>query len=154
MVNGNPPPPLPHTDVRVGESLHSHSLCVRTITGTGHELSLIAWLFCMEKVGLLVLSDRPAVVLRVFHGYLTLMQKLQTTYWLEPAGSHGVWGLDDYQFLCFIFGAAQLVNHPHILPSSIHDEELLKQAADDYMYLSAIAFIRKVRLRSGRARWR
>jgi hypothetical protein len=130
----------------MGEFFRSHSLRIRTATGTGHELSLIAWLFCLESIGLLVPSDRTAVVLRVYHGYLALMQKLQTTYWLEPAGSHGVWGLDDYQFLCFVFGAAQLVNHPHILPSSIHDEELLEREADDYMYLGAIAFIRKVRV--------
>jgi len=105
----------------------SFGSAVRIDYGTGHELALIAWFYCLEKVGLLVPSDRAALVLRVFQGYLTLMQRLQTTYWLEPAGSHGVWGLDDYQFLCFIFGAAQLVDHELITPNSIHDEEVLEK---------------------------
>ncbi len=63
---------------------------------------------------------------------------------LEPAGSHGVWGLDDYQFLPFIWGSSQLNGHTGITPSSIHNQAVLETNAEDYLYLGCIKFIKHV----------
>lgn len=41
--------------------------------------------------------------------YLHFVRKLQTVYRMEPAGSHGVWSLDDFQFLPFMWGSSQLI---------------------------------------------
>jgi len=73
------------------------------------------------------------------------MRKIQTIYGLEPAGSHGCWSLDDYQFLPFYFGSAQLIDHKYIKPRSIHNMEVLESFAKEYMYLDAILFIHTVK---------
>jgi len=97
-------------------------------------------------------ADYPALVLRLFNRYLEIMRRLQTTYYLEPAGSHGVWGLDDYQFLPFLFGSAQLYSHAYLRPTSIHSAEILEELGGEYMYLSCIAFINSIKTTAG-LRW-
>lgn len=57
-----------------------------------------------------VLSSVSYLKLRFFFfRYLDICRKLQQTYRMEPAGSHGVWSLDDYQFVPFIWGSSQLI---------------------------------------------
>lgn len=46
-----------------------------------------------------------------FHRYLEIVRRLQLRYQMEPAGSHGAWSLDDYQFVPFIWGSAQLIGN-------------------------------------------
>ena len=76
--------------------------------GTGHEISFIMFLCCLFKIGVLGDYDKVATGCCVFPRYLDLARKLQKTYRMEPAGSHGVWSLDDYQFVPFIWGSSQL----------------------------------------------
>ena len=75
------------------ESFGSHE---RIDYGTGHELNFVVFLFCLFKMGVLTSEDLKAAVNCVFQKYMTLMRLIQSSYMLEPAGSHGVWGLDDY----------------------------------------------------------
>ena len=59
--------------------------------------------------------------------YVLFVRKLQVDYMLEPAGARGVWGLDEYQFLPFIFGASQLIGNREITPKSVKDDDVLKK---------------------------
>jgi serine/threonine-protein phosphatase 2A activator len=78
--------------------------------GSGHELSFAAWLAGIALLGGFTPDDYQAIVLKVFVKYLELVRRIQTTYTLEPAGSHGVWGLDDHQFLPYVWGSSQLIS--------------------------------------------
>lgn len=113
--------------------------------GTGHELNFFALLYCLCKIGIYKYEDYQMLINKIFQRYLVLMRKLQTYYYLEPAGSHGVWGLDDYQHLAFLFGASQLINNPDgYEPEAIHNESAIAQK-DDYMYFGCVAFIKQVK---------
>jgi serine/threonine-protein phosphatase 2A activator len=125
---------IPELEVYLVESFGHYE---RLDYGTGHELSFFAFLFCLFKIGVLLQEDLKPTINCVFQKYLLLMRIIQEKYCLEPAGSHGVWGLDDYQHLAFLMGASQLQRSGSYLPESIHEEQALRDR-DNYMYFGCI----------------
>lgn len=114
--------------------------------GTGHELSFLAFMAALRQCGVVQESDLPHLGLSVLARYFTLVRRLQVRYHLEPAGSRGCWGLDDYQFLPFLVGAAQLTPHPRLRPKSVLDAGIREAFAADFMYMAAIAHVHALKV--------
>ncbi|XP_050510462.1 serine/threonine-protein phosphatase 2A activator isoform X2 [Diabrotica virgifera virgifera] len=113
--------------------------------GTGHELSFLMFLCALFKIGYLKTGDGPAVAGKVFVRYLEVVRKLQTTYNMEPAGSHGVWSLDDYQFVPFIWGSSQFIGNGHFEPTCFLKDNIVSKHSSEYMFLSCIEYINRVK---------
>lgn len=137
--------------------------------GSGHELSFLAFLGSIWKLGGFTSSrseeslpagnEERSIVLNIIEPYLQLIRRLIKTYTLEPAGSHGVWGLDDHSFIPYIFGSAQY--GPSISPNDQTPLEGSVEGAPDpadvakigavnrernkNMYFGAIGFIHDVK---------
>ncbi|CAG9782784.1 unnamed protein product [Diatraea saccharalis] len=114
--------------------------------GTGHEMSFVMFLCCLYKIGALQAEDNVATVFMIFNKYINIARTLQKTYRMEPAGSHGVWSLDDYQFIPFIWGSSQLIDQPKIYPpAKFLEDDIIDKYADEYMFLSCIKYIKEVK---------
>ena len=113
--------------------------------GTGHELNYLLFLLLLYKTKYYTKEDFPYLILNIFYRYVLFVRKLQQDYLLEPAGTRGVWGIDEFQFLPFIFGASQLIGNKEISPYYIKDDNILLDYQDDYLFLSCVKHIKNVK---------
>ncbi|KAK8879002.1 Phosphotyrosyl phosphatase activator [Apiospora arundinis] len=166
VLKFSPAPGSPATaeDELTSYLLGSFGSAQRLDYGTGHELSFLAFIGCLWKLG--AFSDsRPDgeiernIVLGIIEPYLRVVRRLILTYTLEPAGSHGVWGLDDHSFQPYIYGSAQFTRpitdeDPMPLegsmlrapkPGQIVKAEIVDQERKRNMYFSAVGFINDVK---------
>lgn len=124
--------------------------------GTGHELNFIIFTmglsYLVDQVG--GDSNLNQTKLKAFvthHGwdihslfaqkYLRLVRKVQTKFRLEPAGSRGVYNMDDFQFLPFLFGAAQLSGIKYIPANDFYNPDQVDMFKSDFIFLEAVDFI-------------
>jgi serine/threonine-protein phosphatase 2A activator len=93
-----------------------------------------------------VMRSASEQMLRLLHSdYLPLCRRFQLAYRLEPAGSHGVFSLDDFQYIPFLFGSAELIGNHSIEPRQFPNEEIAARHANEFMFMGAIDFIFKAK---------
>jgi len=139
LMNDILPPNLQEASIELATYFHaSIGNKIRIDYGTGHETAFAAWLYCFVKLKLVTKEDFTALVFKVFLPYIHLTRKFQKTYGLEPAGSQGVWSLDDHHFLIFYWGSSQLRGHQIIFPDSVLDRKMLEDYHQEYIYLDGI----------------
>jgi len=111
----------------------------------GHEMAFVMFLCGLFRVGALGEGDKTFVGLTVFSLYMNLVRDLQDSYRMEPAGSMGVWNLDDFQFVSFIWGAAQLAEGARMKPKSIPDPEMAEMMGKENHLFACLAYIHRVK---------
>jgi len=85
--------------------------------GTGHELHFLAFLCCLYAFNFFTQEDFKDLVYEVIYNYMRLIRSVMDRYNLEPAGNQGFLLPDEYQFIGFIFGSAEMVMQSSITPT-------------------------------------
>ena len=121
---------------------------VRLDYGTGHEASFFMFLIVLMESG--KLSACTNIILVIFKKYVALVRLITNKYTMEPAGSHGVWGLDDYHHLPFLFGAAQLIGHEQEIAPSTMLEKCKENFLQSSLYADMIGYIKNTKCKYAR----
>ncbi|CAL9734847.1 serine/threonine-protein phosphatase 2A activator 1 [Monosporozyma servazzii] len=123
---------------------------IRLDFGTGHELSFLAFISSLDYLQLWDSEEETPIdqnkfstdLIFIWNKYYHLVRSLILTYNLEPAGSHGVWGLDDFFHLAYIWGASQWCEQEDIIaPRDLVSKQQYDFYKDKNFFSQTISFI-------------
>ncbi|KAA6380451.1 MAG: putative Phosphotyrosyl phosphatase activator, partial [Streblomastix strix] len=122
---------------------------VRIDYGTGHEAAFASFCAGLDNLFTYTDADYTAFGLIVFVRHIFYINiflyfvslSLLIDILLLQGGTHGVWGLDDYQFLPFLLGASQLIGTDISTKDSVLKPNLVSSLAPEYMYHEAIQYV-------------
>uniref|UniRef100_A0A1I7Y161 Serine/threonine-protein phosphatase 2A activator n=1 Tax=Steinernema glaseri TaxID=37863 RepID=A0A1I7Y161_9BILA len=128
--------------------LDSFGNATRIDYGSGHEAAFLMFIYCLYSLEVLKEGeDDVAVALRLFQRYLVCVRQLQKTYRMEPAGSRGVNALDDFQFIPFYWGSAQLIgNEEKLIPDHYINPTIVERHASRDLFFEAIQYINETKI--------
>jgi serine/threonine-protein phosphatase 2A activator len=113
--------------------------------GTGHEFCFLAFLSSLFGAKVLSDSDAATVVFGAFWTYWDVVIAMLSQYRLEPAGTTGAWGLNDFVMLPFLFGSAQLVGQVDVTPANVVDAAVARQRKEENAYSKWIDFVHQTK---------
>jgi hypothetical protein len=116
--------------------------------GTGHEAAFFMFIVVLLEYGKLKLSSD--IIHVIFRKYINVVRLITGKYNMEPAGSHGVWGLDDYHHLPFLFGAAQLIGHEGVISPGNMLQKCQDSSLSTALYADMIKFIKNTKCKYAR----
>lgn len=77
---------------------------VRMDYGTGHEMNFLCFTYVLTSKETLKINE----VFHLLSDYFRIVRKAINKFNIEPAGSLGIWGVDDFQLLPFLLGSAEM----------------------------------------------
>jgi len=136
---------------------------IRLDYGSGHELFFFIFCLVLDEqmrrgsAGGSAAYHRCLGIGIICRQYVAVARGLQARFMLEPAGSHGVWGLDDYQFLPFLLGSAQMTHFDDtklrgelvVTPQVAIGKGVLenKRLCEKFVYLDCLAHVHSLKTR-------
>ncbi|XP_032594188.1 serine/threonine-protein phosphatase 2A activator-like [Drosophila grimshawi] len=114
--------------------------------GTGHELSFLFFLCSLFRSQILQPEDEPAAALLLFHRYLCCVRQLQLQFDMRPAGSQGAYSLDDYQFVVYLWGTAQLCYNPPFVPNQLLEPPIYTQWRKQYLLADCVSHLAQTKV--------